>query len=163
MPASVSTSELVELIDGYGAVTRFQGATHVPESIQFAACRRDTHRANQGKVLNSLDAAVEACELRDGSVLSFHHHLRNGDSVLNQVLAAAARRGLKDLTVAASSIFPVHAPLVQHIRDGVVSRIVSAYVAGPVADAISAGCSPGRWSCKRTAVVRLPSKPTTRR
>lgn len=139
MPASVSTSGLVSSVDGYGAVTRFHGATRVPEFIQVPARTRDTRRAGRGKLLANLDAALDACELRDGSVISFHHHLRNGDSVLNQVLDAAARRGLRGLTVAASSIFTVHAPLVRHIRDGVVSRVVSAYVAGPVADAISDG------------------------
>ena len=94
------------------------------------------------KVLANLREAIEACRLRDGAVLSFHHHLRNGDAVLNLVLEAAANRGLRNLTVAASSIFPVHAPLVEHIRSGVVTRIVTSYVSGPVADAITAGLLP---------------------
>ena len=42
--------------------------------------------------------------------LSFHHHLRNGDHVLNQVLAVAARRGLQGLRIAPRSLFAVHAP-----------------------------------------------------
>ena len=41
--------------------------------------------------------------------------------------------------MAASSIFPVHAPLVEHIRSGVVSGVTTSYVAGPVAQAIGAG------------------------
>jgi citrate lyase subunit alpha/citrate CoA-transferase len=92
-----------------------------------------------GKRLASIDAVFDAFDIRDGQTLSFHHHLRNGDAVLNQVLDLAARRGLRDLTIAASSIFPVHAPLVGHIRSGVVGGIVCDYVAGPVAEAIGAG------------------------
>lgn len=96
-------------------------------------------RPSVNKRLPSIDAVFDAFGIRDGQTLSFHHHLRNGDAVLNQVLDHAARRGLRDLTIAASSIFPVHAPLVGHIRSGVVGGIVCDYVAGPVADAVSAG------------------------
>ena len=71
--------------------------------------------------------------------ISFHHHLRNGDYVLNMVVDAIAKRGIKDLTVAASSIFPIHVPLVDHIRSGVVTGLVTNYMSGPVADAVSKG------------------------
>lgn len=89
--------------------------------------------------LASLDAAFDACRIADDAVLSFHHHLRNGDAVLCAVLDAAARRGLKGLGIAASSIFPVHAPLVEHIRSGVVTRLWTGYMKGSVADAVSCG------------------------
>ena len=36
-----------------------------------------------------LDAAIVQLDLRDGAVLSFHHHLRNGDAVLCAVIDAA--------------------------------------------------------------------------
>jgi citrate lyase subunit alpha / citrate CoA-transferase len=58
------------------------------------------------------------------------------------VLAVAARRELTDLKIAASSLFPVHAPLVEHMRRGVVTRLCTAYVSGPVADALSRGVLP---------------------
>jgi citrate lyase subunit alpha/citrate CoA-transferase len=96
-------------------------------------------RGGHDKRLPDLAAAFDACGLGDGAVLSFHHHLRNGDAVLNLVLAEAARRGLRGLTIAPSSIFPVHAPLVEHLRSGVVAHIVTSYMAGPVADAVSRG------------------------
>ncbi|WP_156178307.1 citrate lyase subunit alpha [Puniceibacterium sp. IMCC21224] len=99
-------------------------------------------RADASRVLADLDAAFDACGLRDGSTLSFHHHLRNGDAILNMVLDAAARRGLRDLHVAASSIFPVHAPLVAHIRSGVVSDLSTSFISGPVGAAITAGLLP---------------------
>ncbi|MEX0348159.1 MAG: citrate lyase subunit alpha, partial [Paracoccaceae bacterium] len=46
---------------------------------------------------------------------------------------------LRGLTLACSSLFPVHAPLVPLLEDGVISRIVTVYARGPVADAIMAG------------------------
>ena len=50
-----------------------------------------------------------------------------------------ARLGLRDMTVAASSIFAVHAPLVEHVRRGVVTGIATGYMTGAVADAVAAG------------------------
>ena len=91
------------------------------------------------KVLPGLRAAIEACGLKDGATVSFHHHLRNGDGVLNLVMAEIAAMGLRDIAVAASSIFPVHAPLVGHMRSGVVSGLSATYIAGPVGEAVARG------------------------
>ncbi len=88
---------------------------------------------------SDLRRALEASGLRSGGTVSFHHHLRNGDAVLNATLDACAALGLRDLTVAASSIFPCHAPMIDHIASGCVGRIVTSYMVGPVADAISLG------------------------
>ncbi|EFG89812.1 hypothetical protein CLCAR_0003 [Clostridium carboxidivorans P7] len=71
--------------------------------------------------------------------ISFHHHLRNGDFILNNVMYAISKRGIKDITVAASSIFPIHEPLVEYMKRGVVTGIVANYMSGPVAEAISKG------------------------
>ena len=131
-----------ESIENYGPVTPFDGRNASVMTTAIAA--RRVHVAQRGRIkrLRSIADALDACELKDGAVLSFHHHLRNGDGVLNRVVQAAAQRGLKELTIAASSIFPVHAPLVEHIRSGVVTRIVTSYVSGPVADAVSSGLLP---------------------
>ena len=94
--------------------------------------------SGRDKLLRDIEAAFDACRISDGATLSFHHHLRNGDQVLNQVLAVASRCGLRDLRIAASSIFSVRAPLVEHMRSGMVTRVSTAYVSGPVAAALSA-------------------------
>lgn len=91
------------------------------------------------KMLHSLKEALQRCEVKDGMTLSFHHHLRNGDHVLNMVMDAAAELGMRDLKVAASSLFPVHAPLVEHMKNGVVSRLDTDYMSGPVAEAVLDG------------------------
>lgn len=91
------------------------------------------------KLVKTLREAMELAGLKDGMSISFHHHLRNGDRVLNMVLETAAQMGLKDLTVQASSIFDVHAPLVGHIQSGVVTAIETDYMSGSVARAVSEG------------------------
>jgi citrate lyase subunit alpha/citrate CoA-transferase len=126
-------------IEGYGPVRPFAGAYANLGVVQKTGPRLTSAPPGRSKVLPHLRAAIEACGLKDGGVISFHHHLRNGDGVLNQVLDAVASAGLRDITVAPSSLFPVHAPLVRHLESGVVSGIETAYVAGPVAEAISRG------------------------
>lgn len=91
------------------------------------------------KLVNSIKEAILLCDLKDGETISFHHHLRNGDYVLNMVLDTIAQMGYKNIKVAASSIFPVHEPLVEHIKNGVVTAIDTNYMSGPVGEAISRG------------------------
>jgi citrate lyase subunit alpha / citrate CoA-transferase len=55
------------------------------------------------------------------------------------VLHAASELGVKDLKVASSSIFPVHAPMVEHFESGVVTALDTDYLSGPVAEAVSPG------------------------
>lgn len=50
--------------------------------------------------------------------ISFHHHLRNGDYVLNMVMEEAAGLGIRGLTINASSVFDCHKPLIDHIKNG---------------------------------------------
>src|SRR5574338_1219187 len=131
--------ELPGHIEGVGAVRPYDGVQAPPEVVTRAATRLAPAVADRDKQLKNIEAAFDACGIQSGATLSFHHHLRNGDQVLNMVLAVAARRGLADLTVAASSLFPVHAPLVEHLRKGMVTKIYTAYMSGPVADAVSLG------------------------
>ena len=126
-------------IEGYGPVRPFAGALASPRGTVRAPVRLHGPRPGGSKVLPTLRAAIEASGLKDGATVSFHHHLRNGDGVLNAVMAEIAAVGLRDIKVAATSLFPVHAPLVGHIRSGVVGGISTSYVAGPVGDAIARG------------------------
>ncbi|MFH0993479.1 MAG: citrate lyase subunit alpha, partial [bacterium] len=87
----------------------------------------------------SLVEAFDRLDIRDGMTLSFHHHLRDGDKVLSLVAVEVAKRGLKDMTFAPSSIFPCHESLVGLIAAGNVTGIVCNYMNGPVADAVAAG------------------------
>lgn len=98
-----------------------------------------TARRGLEKVSPDLDTVLRKLELQDGATLSFHHHLRNGDAVLIAVIDACARAGLRDLHIAASSIFPVHAPLVPHMESGVVTGLCTNFLSGPVAQSVSNG------------------------
>ncbi len=91
------------------------------------------------KLVKDLRQAIALCDLKDGMSVSFHHHLRNGDYVLNMVMEELAAAGIKDLTVNASSLFDVHAPILEHIENHVVTGLSADYIAAGVGRAISQG------------------------
>lgn len=131
--------EVPDHIHGLGRVKLFKGAfNNIGEALKVGV-RIKSVLPGESKILNSIKEAIEKCGLQSGMTISFHHHLRNGDYVLNIVMDEIARLGLKNMTVAVSSIFPVHEPLVGHIKNGVVTGIYTNYMSGPVADAVSTG------------------------
>ena len=91
------------------------------------------------KVVHSLREAIELAGVKSGMTVSFHHHMRNSDFVLNMVMEELAHMGMKNLTVNASSVFDCHRPLIDHIRSGVVTKLCCNYMAAGVGRAISAG------------------------
>ena len=104
------------------------------------AASKPMRRATPGnrKVLGSMREAIEASGLRDGMTIGAHHHLRNGDAVLNAVVKEIAEMGIRDIRIAGSSIHPVHEKLIPYIRDGVISAIECG-VNGPISRMVSGG------------------------
>ncbi|RLE33734.1 MAG: citrate lyase subunit alpha [Acidobacteria bacterium] len=91
------------------------------------------------KRANSISEALKKVGLKDGMVISSHHHLRNGDLVANAVFDAAADMGVKDLMWFPSASFPVHANQLQHLESGVIHHIEGS-MNGP----LGAYCSEGK-------------------
>ena len=90
-------------------------------------------------LVNSIREAIQLSGLKDGMTVSFHHHLRNGDYVLNMVLEQIAELGIKDIKVNASSLFDIHTPLLQHIENHVVTGLSADYISAGVGKPISQG------------------------
>lgn len=94
----------------------------------------------KSKLVASIEDIIEKTGISDGMTISFHHHMRNGDEVVNLVMEAIAKKGIKDIHIAASGLFKCHEPLVKLIEEGVVTRItVSTISPGPLAKAITNG------------------------
>ena len=91
------------------------------------------------KIVKSIREAVALAGVKDGMTVSFHHHLRNGDFVLNMVMQEIADAGVKDINVNASSLFDVHAPLIKHIENGVVTGVSANYISAGLGRAFSHG------------------------
>lgn len=121
--------------DGY---TPFQGVDAIIQSNPRKQIEVNLSKNNQ-KLVDSIASVFDLIPIQDGMTLSFHHHLRNGDDVLNNVLAEIKKRGLKQMTLAPSAIFPIHEPMVELIKNKQIESIVTNYINGPVADALSLG------------------------
>ncbi|MDG6896317.1 citrate lyase subunit alpha [Volucribacter amazonae] len=91
------------------------------------------------KLCDSLEQAIRRSGLQDGMTISFHHAFRAGDFVVNLVVDKLAEMGFKNLVLASSSLTDIHAPLVQHIKNGVIRKIYSSGLRGELADRISEG------------------------
>lgn len=94
---------------------------------------------NRNVKVVTLEEAIRNTGLKDGMTISFHHHFRGGDKVLNLVVDKLAEMGFKNLHVAASSLSDVHEPLIKHIENGVVTQLSTSGLRGELARRISHG------------------------
>lgn len=96
-------------------------------------------RQDASPKLATLEEAIRKTGLKDGMTISFHHHFRGGDKVVNMVVDKLAEMGFKNLHLAASSLSDVHEPLIKHIKNGVITQISTSGLRGELAKAISGG------------------------
>ncbi|MDF7673152.1 citrate lyase subunit alpha, partial [Lactobacillus sp. ESL0701] len=95
--------------------------------------------AGEDKVVDSLEDVIKN-NLKDGMTISFHHHFRNGDFAFNKVMDKIIEMGYKDLTLAPSSLTGVmNDKVIEAIKKGVITNIVSSGMRGSLGDFISHG------------------------
>ena len=75
------------------------------------------------KLIPTLKEALVKAGLKDGSVISTHHHFRNGDLIAVQIFDIAASLGVKGLTWVPSASFECHVPLIKYLEDGTIDHI----------------------------------------
>lgn len=114
------------------------GKTVYTDNFEKLTSQRQPMQKESPK-LTSLEEAIKASGLKDGMTISFHHHFRGGDKVVNLVVDKLAEMGYKDLHLAASSLQDVHAPLIEHVKNGVITRISTSGLRGALANEISRG------------------------
>lgn len=102
----------------------------------------------KSKMVDNIHDALVKCGAHDGMVVSFHHHLRDGDGVVNMVMEEIAKMGLKDITICASSLGAAHDPVAKLIEAGIVTGIQTSGVRGKIGEAVSTG------KLKTPAIIR---------
>lgn len=91
------------------------------------------------KLVDSIEDVVKAT-VKDGMTISFHHHFRNGDFVFNKVMRVIIDAGIKNLTLAPSSLTGVMNDMViEAIKAGTVTNITSSGMRGSLGDFVSHG------------------------
>ncbi len=133
MTTSQSQAPAVAPVAAARGIVPFEGfARYAPHLADPVTKRRR-------KLAASLEEAVRRSGLESGMTISFHHAFREGDKTINTVVDLLAGLGLRNLTLASSSLLSCNAPLIEHIRSGVISRIYTSGMRGKLADALSHG------------------------
>jgi len=118
---------------------------------------------NGDKRLPDLETALRKCGLRDGMVVSNHHHLRDGDKVALMMLEAAAKIGVKDLLWFPSASFPSQKSAIDLMEKGVIHHIEGS-MNGPLGDYCTQGkmrgmgvlrSHGGRWQAIQDGEVHI--------
>lgn len=100
------------------------------------------------KLVKTIDQVIDAVGLKDGMTISFHHHFRNGDFILNTVMEAIARKGIKDLALAPSSLSTIHEAIIPYIEQGVITAIETSGARGKLGKLITSG------ALKKPVIIR---------
>ena len=119
----------------------FRGTNHRDAASYKKASPRSALRTSQQdtKVLPSIWEAIKAVGFRDGMTVSFHHHFREGDYIVNQVMKEIVDLGYRDITIAASSLGQAHDPVAEYIEQGIVTGIQTSGIRGKMGEVVSRG------------------------
>lgn len=131
--------EIPNKVQGFGEIKPYNGPFAEVKMGNVYGRKVKRVKPNDSKMLESIEEAIKKTGLKDGMTISFHHHFREGDYILNMVIDAIAKMGIKNLTLASSSLNNVHASLVKYIKDGVITSITTSGLRGTLADEISNG------------------------
>ena len=129
----------------------YQGKCYMDgKYIQKASPKtRIYEKPQESKIVASIAEALKQCGAKDGMTFSFHHHLRNGDFVANMVMKVAVEElGLKDLTIAATSLGDANDQIADYIEQGKVIGIQTSGIRGRIGEVVSNG------KLKTPAIIR---------
>lgn len=91
------------------------------------------------KIIKNLKEAIEKVGIEDSMTISFHHHFRDGDILINKVVDIIAEMGITDLTLLATSLRNKHNKLIRHIKNNVITKIYTTGLRGELGESIQNG------------------------
>lgn len=97
-------------------------------------------KPQESKICETIREACEKCGAHDGMTFSFHTELRDGDYVASMVAKVLVEEmGLKDITVAATSLGSAQDVIADYIEEGKIIGVQTSGVRGRIGEVISAG------------------------
>lgn len=103
----------------------------------------------ENKLCATIREACEKCGAKDGMTFSFHTEFRDGDYVASMVAKVLVEdMGLKDITVAATSLGNAQDNIADYIEQGKIVGVQTSGVRGRIGEVISAG------KLKTPAIIR---------
>ncbi|MCU4176556.1 citrate lyase subunit alpha [Carboxylicivirga sp. N1Y90] len=138
--------DIPEKLEGIGELEPFAGAfTKLKKGWMEEETVPPPNKAkmpHSDKTCSDLKEAILRTNPKDGMTVSFHHHLRGGDSLLVQSIQILAELGIKDITLASSSLTSAHDPILPYLKDGTITQIYSSGIRGELGKAIAEGVMP---------------------
>ena len=131
--------DIPKYLEGIGQLKPYESPFSLIPEGEKAGPKLKRPLPHESKLVDSIEDAIKATGLKDGMTISFHHHFRNGDYIVNMVVDVIAKMGIKDLKLAPSSLGTCHGPLIEHIKSGVITSIESSGLRAPLGTAISEG------------------------
>ncbi|MDF2616092.1 MAG: citF: citrate lyase alpha chain [Sedimentibacter sp.] len=131
--------DIPSYIEGIGQIKPYESPFSVIPEGNKAGSKLKRPLPHKNKLIDSIEEAIIKTGLKDGMTVSFHHHFRNGDYIVNMVMDTIAKLGIKDIRIAPSSLGTCHGPLIEHIKNGVITGIESSGIREPLGTAISEG------------------------
>jgi citrate lyase subunit alpha/citrate CoA-transferase len=153
------------MVNGRPQIPYIGVGKYQPRGRKAASPLRTTasYPENGDKRVADLEAALRKCGLRDGMVISSHHHLRDGDAVALMALQTATRMGLKDLMWFPSASFPSQKDAISLMESGAIHHIEGS-MNGPLGDYCTQGkmrgmgvlrSHGGRWQAIQDGEVHI--------
>jgi citrate lyase subunit alpha/citrate CoA-transferase len=142
MPVNSIGREIPAEVSGIGKLEPFKGEwTKIAGRVSEIRYNPPVKllKPTKDKIVPTLKDLIRKIGMEDGMVISFHHHLRDGDYVLCKVLDELADMGLKDFHLFPSSLTNSHQDVLKHIRSGVVKQISTSGIRGELGTEITKG------------------------
>ena len=133
-----------ELPDKIGnmVIKPYMGSQTGISAVSTVCSRRKPNKSDRSrsKLLPDIKTAIQACGLRDGMTISFHHSFREGDKIVVQVLKVISELGIKGLRFAPSAVVNIKNPsIADFVKDGTIDRIQASGIRGELGDAVLSG------------------------
>ncbi|HBV68269.1 MAG TPA: citrate lyase subunit alpha [Clostridiales bacterium] len=133
----MTIDKIPNFIEGYGKTIPYN---HKLREIKVKAEEKEStfaaHKV-KSKLVRDIKSVLKKCKIKDGMTVSFHHHLRDGDYIINMVMKEISDMGIKNLVLMPSSLQKIHEPLIDYIKSGVISKIYTSGMRGNLAKEIS--------------------------
>lgn len=92
---------------------------------------------NNSKIVSSIRESIIASGLKDGMTISYQTNHRNNNNILNLIIEEIDKLGIKDLTLDIASLGKIHIPLMEYIKKGVITKIITSGIRGEIGKEIS--------------------------
>jgi len=135
--------EIPENIKGHSSIELYSGAwTKLKKGWMNEITIPPPNKAklpHQSKLCDNLREAIIKSNPKNGMTVTFHHHLRSGDDILVKSIDILSELGIKDITIASSSLNDSHTPILKYLKDGTITKIWTSGLRGELGVAVSEG------------------------